>query len=347
MALLNAIWISSAVLAAASVAGMSILIVRRVFSDAAAARGEKRRNELEGLFIRALDGTTEWGGLALSDSDRMMLASIAFDLSKSIRGGTLQTMEHVLSGIGVEDALLEALSNPDPRVRRSAINGLSLFDTRRSFDAVWQLLSDPNADIRLLAARVIVSSSFKFDAKVFCETLELGTAVRSREVRPIVAALAERDPDGVLRTIRASRNPDARVMLIYGLGRSGKYGMVDDLADLLSSPNVNERAESLRALSVLQHPAAADAVRQALTDPAWEVRAQAAQAAADIGMTDVAPALERMLDDEMWWVRYRAAESLWLLGEQGQRLLLAHSAGSDPAGLVAQLVIAERTEAAA
>ena len=344
ISLLAWIWIISCGLAAAAVALMLLLILKRVVSSFYAARDLRRRAVLEGLLIDALDDPAALDKLPLSTHDRLILGDIAIDFATSIRGDTQQMLVDVMDRLQIEQIYTDSVTSADAEIREKAVRGLSLFDSDLSFDALWRALKDPSPAIRLSAARKIVDSERAFEAQAFIEMLEIGTVVRSRELRPIVAKLAKRDPDGVFKALSATSNADRRLFLIYALGRSGRFDFADDLMPMTMSDNPNERAETIRALGSLGNPDAKVAVMMALEDRAWEVRAQAAQAAGDIGLKMAIPHLAGLLSEKEWWVRYRAAWALWNLGDEGRARLTPGNLASKRAANIAKLVLAEATE---
>ncbi len=341
LSLLASIWFVSCGLAVAAILLMLVLILKRVITDIYAGRNLHRRVVLESMLINALDNPDALLLESLDKRDLIILGDIAIDFANSIRGDTQQNLIEVMQRLHIDRLYADTVTSSDADAREKAVRGLSLFDSDTGFDALWGALQDPEPAIRLNAARKIVDADRPFQTQIFIDMLEIGTVVRSRELRPIISKLATRDPEGVLAALKATSDMDRKLFLIYGLGRSGRADFADDLMPMTMSDDANERAEAVRALGSLGNPNTRMAVLMALDDRAWEVRAQAAQAAGKIGLPTAIPRLAGMLNEHEWWVRYRAAWALWNLGDAGRAKLSKGSLASKRAANIVELVAAE------
>jgi HEAT repeat protein len=158
-------------------------------------------------------------------------------------------------------------------------------------------------------------------------------------------------------------DPQARIRAIEALGNTGKPTMVAPLIETLRDPDVNVREAAFRALGLLAHPSARDALRQrwtrggmpiervwnafalvrieahagaraflarALTKGSARARIAATEALGRIGDRSSLAILEESLADEDWAVRFNVCKALGDAGSpDAVDLLLAALKDSD------------------
>lgn len=345
MTLLAGIWWASWFLGALSILMMGSLIIKRLWSDHRDRILAARRAELEAIVIQALDDPKLLYEHQFSDQDAGLVGDIVRGLYSVIRGDTRSDLVHILKDLGVDEVFLKQLASGKDKGRLQAIANLSMFESEEVKKALWQALNDRSQQIRMAAAKALVASPYAFSILAMIEKLEVGTVVKTRELRTLFKDLAKRDAPSMTEILAADVNDLVKVLAIHALGRAGDYSVLPAILPLADHQSIDVRAETFRTFATMQHPDAIPLVLNGLQDTAWEVRTQAAIAAGRIGIEESVPLLAALLDDTTWWVRYRAARALAELGSVGLEELRRIACVDSEAGHFAELVLAERKAA--
>lgn len=162
----------------------------------------------------------------------------------------------------VIDALVGALADPDPSVRRSAVNSLRDLADPRGIEALHRVLDDPDPDVRR-AARVVLGLE---DARPNMR-VPTGTPATPdpAELRHLEEALS--DPD-----------PDVRHTAAHALGNAGSRASVPALIRAWPDPDDHVRGAVASALGAIGDTRAVPVLVEAVADPVAHVRQVAAEA---------------------------------------------------------------------
>ncbi|MFD3417930.1 fumarate reductase/succinate dehydrogenase flavoprotein subunit [Streptomyces decoyicus] len=233
--------------------------------------------------------------LAEDQPDLPTLRPYLADPDPAVRRAAVDALtESVPPGTG--RALAAALSDSDPAVRAAA--GASLREL------IEVLTPEPDLRTPLAAAvhgpdAVVRSASLEVlrtlrlgDRALFATALtDPAVEVRIQAVRALVSV----DASDALQHAAADRAREVRVAAAHGLGT---VGGPDDLAVLLHDEDLLVRAAALATLATTGCPPPYDtAAVTALGDPAWQVRAGAATALAAARSELAVPALRSALAD--------------------------------------------------
>ncbi|MFG3114770.1 fumarate reductase/succinate dehydrogenase flavoprotein subunit [Streptomyces sp. NPDC048197] len=271
------------------------------------------------------------GLLALAEEQPGLAALRPYlaDPDPAVRRAAVDALtEGVPAGTG--PALAAALADPDPAVRAAA--GASLRELVEVLEPEPELGTPLAAavhdglDAAVRAAAVEVLRALRLgDRALFAGALDdPAVEVRIQAVRALVSLDAVAD----LRRAAGDGSREVRVAAAHGLGPAGGP---DDLAALLADPDPLVRAAALAALATTGCPPPYDAAAvAALDDPAWQVRAGAARALAAAGAGVAVPALGSALADPEADVRRAAVLALRAhAGRADARSALA-AAADDP-----------------
>lgn len=184
---------------------------------------------------------------------------------------------------GVNDLLLDLLSDPQSEIRAAALGALAALDSDDFVTVLSGLDPDPNWSVRAALAAV------------------LGTLPPDRGLPRLTAML--NDPDQrVIPTVLAS--------LVKLKDPSG----VSLLLERLKADDPAVRAAAARQIGELKPAGATAALSAAYTfglrDTTYTARAAAIAALTNYGLGDARPLLETALTDKDWAVRIRAAKLL-------------------------------------
>jgi HEAT repeat protein len=265
---------------------------------------------------------------------RLARELLANDSSAAVRA----TAVHVVAELGGEErpaALTQALGDPDPDVRSTALEALPdrwgpAADDPESVPSPSELLlralGDEDARVGRAAAARIVRLSVFDPAMVWRAIAGSGPSIRAdivreleRTDRPTLAALAlarARDP-----------SPADRALAVDLAGRAATPESTRVVIDALGDPDPGVRKTAATAMSVLRSPLAVGALSRSLSDPQPDVRVEAVHALGLIDDDDVPWALITALKDPEVRVRQVANEALvrWRSPAVARRLVVALS----------------------
>ncbi|MFJ9467845.1 fumarate reductase/succinate dehydrogenase flavoprotein subunit [Streptomyces caniferus] len=246
--------------------------------------------------------------LAEDQPDLGTLRPYLTDPDPAVRRAAVDALtESVPPGTG--GALATALADPDPAVRAAA--GASLRELVEVLTPEPGLrpplvtaLHGPDAVVRSAAVEVLRALRLG-DRALFAAALgDPAVEVRLQAVRALVSV----DAPDALRGAATDPSREVRVAAAHGLGTVGGPG---DLALLLRDEDLLVRAAALAALATTGCPPPYDAAAvAALGDPAWQVRAGAATALAAAEPELAVPALRSALRDGHADVRKAAVLAL-------------------------------------
>lgn len=204
------------------------------------------------------------------------------------------------------EALIGALADENPDVRRAAAHAFSRYGQPEAVPLLLPRLQDPDRWVRVFAVRALGRSG---ETRI-AEALRGALGDDDLHVRAeTLAALARL---GTVVELPAGLEQDpsfhVRAALARALGESTDPGDLDLLLRLESDRSVTVRAAALEAAAARLGDAHTDALSRHIDDADWPVRAAAARAAALVG--EAAPALiDRAMADPDVRVRTAALQS--------------------------------------
>lgn len=328
MFLLELIWLATWVLAITSMLIFAVLVVRRAIDERRAKHNDAVRKLIQQILFRYMLDDTEADQADLQNllnfrrRDKPVLRKLAIDLFHLVRGKERDRLTHLLKRISFRGECIRDLNNGSTRQRRLAAAALQMFADDKSRKALLKALNGSDEETRIAAADSLLIIGALPDLDVLMEKLKFSIAARSRDVRTLFRDIARRSP-GHLIALAGHKNLGLteKLLIAEAMVDARDYHVIDVLLVYAQDADAELRSTALRALSALQHPAAADVVRRGLADMSWQVRAVAAKAAGRIGLTEYGPALDFLMDDRNWWVRYRAAEALVKFGADSIAML--------------------------
>ncbi len=328
MFLLELIWMVTSVLAGASLLILALLVVRRAADEYRAKNNDLVRKIIQQILFRYMlddkeaDQTDLQNLLKFRRHDKPILRKLAIDLFHLVKGKERRRLTKLLKSIRFRDECITDLARGNVRQRQLAAAALQIFADEKSRKALLRALDDRDEETRIAAADSLLIIEALPDMDVLMDKLRFSIAAKSRDVRTLFRDIARRSP-GHLIMLAAHRNlgTTEKLLIAEAMVDARDYQVLEVLQAYAKDVDVDIRSTALRALSALQHPAAADVVRRGLADMSWQVRAVAAKAAGRIGLQDCLSALNFLMDDRNWWVRFRAAEALLKLGDDGIEVL--------------------------
>jgi HEAT repeat protein len=237
------------------------------------------------------------------------------------------------------DAVVSALEDPDPQVRRMAATAMSMLRTPAAVAALAKRLSDPHADVRVAVVRtlglidddgvppVLIAALQDPEVRVREMAAEALTGWHSPPVaRRLAAALGSPDlrraaSDVLLRMGEAAVQPLVEVVMGRDLEAAAEAGSLleriagpERFVSGLDSTDPEERLRSVEVLGAIGGSVAAEALLTSLTDPDVRVRLRSAALLGALGDARAAkPLRRRVLGDPVAEVAAAAEAALRLL----------------------------------
>jgi HEAT repeat protein len=225
-----------------------------------------------------------------------LVVSLLADPDPEVRRLAIQTLQY-------QDArertgeILPLLRDPVPRVRRAAAEGLGAFDCREQVPTLLPLLRDPQPGVREIVVHTLALLQAHAAAPQMVELL----ADPSEEVRTAAAwfLLLMNRPEAStnLLPLLQSRDSDSRAVAAVALGRFSARQALPGLARLLVDDDEEVRAAAAWSMGMLKSLDHRQALLKLLQDPSREVRAEACGAVAAVGAREAVPALLKQLAD--------------------------------------------------
>ena len=328
MFLLELIWLATWVLAGTAMLIFAVLVIRRALDERAAKHNDAVRRIIQQILFRYMidDHLTNQSDLdnllSFRRRDKPVLRKLAIDLFHLVRGKERERLTQLLKRISFRGECIKDLRKGSTRQRQLAAAALQMFADEKSRKALLKALNDRDQETRIAAADSLLIIEALPDLDVLKEKLEYSIVARSRDVRTLFRDIARRSP-AYLIALAGQKNLSLteKLLIADAMVDACDYEVLPVLIGYAQQPDADLRSAALRALAALQHPAAADVVRQGLLDMNWQVRAVAAKAAGRIGLQECLSGLNFLIDDRNWWVRFRAAEALFKLGNDGIAVL--------------------------
>ncbi|MBC53733.1 MAG: hypothetical protein CMQ34_15355 [Gammaproteobacteria bacterium] len=328
MFLLELIWLATGVLAVSAMLIFLVLVIRRALDERAAKHNEAVRRLIQQILFRYMadDSVADQSDLdnllSFRRRDKPVLRKLAIDLFHLVRGKERERLTQLLKRIGFRRECIKDLRNGSARQRQLAAAALQMFADVKSRTALLKALDDRDPETRVAAADSLLVIDALPDLDVLMEKLDHSVTARSRDVRTLFRDIARRSPAYLIALAEQKHlGLTEKLLIADAMVDARDYHVLPVLLGYARHDDAELRAAALRALSALQHPAAADVVSRGLRDMSWQVRAVAAKAAGRIGLQECLSPLNFLIDDRNWWVRFRAAEALCKLGDEGIAVL--------------------------
>ncbi|MFQ5697260.1 MAG: HEAT repeat domain-containing protein [Myxococcota bacterium] len=288
--------------------GFANLRVRREYLETIVGRLRAGR-----LDLRELDGEVGRVGL--------QRLAVVWESLRTRRGSHLTRAELDLPRIFVQRGLLatvlDAASDPDPRIRAACASALAETSEPRARVALERALADRDASVRLAAASALGESPQSRDGHRPRLTHLLEDA--SPEVRAAAAGVLGEAGNATLRSLASSDDPRSRVAALRHLPGE----LLPVALELATSPHPAVRAEALEAASRLGRPVPIPTARLEAELACRDARVRRAAVLALGTRSDAAArrALARVLGDPKRELRDLAAKTLAAAGDAALEVL--------------------------
>jgi len=334
------IWWGSVGLAGLTIAMLIFLYFRRLIIDARMARQNLKRAALQDYVYAVLGGTADNARTFTPDEQRILL-SLVTEMMRGITGTMRDQLIDLLDKNIDQQRMARGLRTGAPEDRAKIAARLFWAKSSVVQDALRDAISDPNPQVVLAAINSLISTGQTLSLIDIVPKLEARRMLGHRAVRDIFRKLAPHNAAALLALID-DKDPAVAVLAIDALARMPSPAALRRLAHIVAMhPNVDVRATAVRTIGLMNDRAFDGAVLGALADPAWEVKGQAAIAAGRMRVMDALPILEGLARDSNWWLQLRSTQALARLGERGVAILESLRADPEHAP-IAEFALSER-----
>jgi HEAT repeat protein len=213
-----------------------------------------------------------------------------------------------------------------------ALNCYQLWTSPQDEPAVYAMMSDPVAIIRLGAARLTLKIGSDLAVDAILKFLQF----EKRFVRNLIHFSAKEATNEFVQKVRGrlyvERDTYVKKLCLDLI--SNRLTLKTDgekLNSFCKSEHVELRISALRALFKSHHETVAlTALGEAINDPHWEVRATAARLCGKYQIAETIPLLTKATRDPDWWVRRNSSFSLAAMGVPGEEALRYLAMSTDP-----------------
>jgi HEAT repeat protein len=280
--------------------------------------GDAAASALTGLLDPAEGATAQAAASALERLGRDSELHVA----EALRQGSSarrQVLLPIVTSAELSAAVVECLSDPEPRVRSLACEALARTGAAQHASALFARLADESAQVVQAATAAIQAlGSVETQRLALQAARDPNPAVRRSSLR-ILGYFAFPEALPVLTAAVSEPDPRLAEVALSGLAYMELPEALDVLLSAARSPLERTRRASLRALGqgTWKEPSVVERLRAGLEDSDAWTRYYACQAAGRLALAELTPALARLLGDEAGQVRVAAVEALAQLPSEG------------------------------
>ncbi|MDP9352013.1 MAG: HEAT repeat domain-containing protein [Chloroflexota bacterium] len=206
-----------------------------------------------------------------------------------------------------KNVFLFALGDPDPDVRRAAVDGLWEEESPSVLERLQVILrADASAEVRTAAATALTRFAYRGAVGDMSSS-------RAEQLQEVLRRSLLEAPDG----------GDLQLRLLEALAYFEDEPVVREyIARLYREGDEDEQAAALLSMGRTLDPRWGATVREELDNQSAILRFHAARAAGDLGLTEAVPSLSRMAEDEEEDPEVRG-NAVWALGQIGTQPALS------------------------
>ncbi|MFL5402306.1 MAG: HEAT repeat domain-containing protein [Gemmatimonadales bacterium] len=307
-----------------------VLVCERSYAGLRKRRSSDREAHLTAIVYRALrlisGGQPNLG--ALGRFDRRLMRRILLRLALDVRGETAEGITDLYRKLGFLQYDLARLRSWRANIRSNAAADLGLIRSVEALPALIQALDDPDLRVRQTAVWALGQGSDPEISPVLVRLLGDPSRIVARRAQEVLAERGSDSKDAILAYAGKTASRAGRLAAIELIGWLKIAEGAQLLLTFATDMDSETRVKSTKAAAAIGDPRFMEIFSRGLSDARWEVRCQAAKGLSLFGSPDSLPGLAAALRDSQWWVRFYAATALSEIGPQGEAAL--HQALEDP-----------------
>jgi len=247
--------------------------------------------------------------------------------------GIRQTVFTILQSIGTESLvpyLLTYSRSESADTRYRVVRLMASFNSEEIRTTYFQLLKDPNKNVRMAALEGLSNMQIPVPAHVICKLLrDPDMMVQSKAIETLIK-LNDASTVKYLIEYLQDESEYIRRAAVEVLNQVGDTRAIKDLLNALRDQDWWVRVRSADALGSIGGPRVVDAVLALIRDEDPFMRRTAVEILNTSKDERAFDSLVEALKDEDWWVRERAADALASMGNEKALLPLRNLLDKDP-----------------
>lgn len=294
-------------------------------------------NELLPLFIKPEISKQSVGEIIAAHAGKINFKELIALIDKvhsTCRPIIYRIIDQHIGAEGIPLLIAKSQSH-EPMVRAFIATALSRFNTKETRNALAQLLSDPNKNVRESALRALGRLKAFDTVELICQMLmDPDLTVQSTAIETLIEINA---PDTVkyLIDVLQDESEYVRRAAVEVLNEIGDQRAIKDLLNALRDADWWVKVRAADALGTIGGPKVLDAVLVLIKDEDEFLRRTAVEILNTSKDLKAYDKLVEALEDEDWWVRERAVDALAALGDKRAVVPLVKMLEKTPeAGLV-------------
>jgi HEAT repeat protein len=323
------------------------LVLERAIVTLFRVRSGRREERLTQLVYRSVQvGPGNSPGLGvLTRYDRRLVRGILLRLAPDLRGDSGDAIGELYRKLGFLRADLVRLKSWRATARANAAADLGLVRVVDALPALLEAVNDPEVRVRQTAVWAVGQLGGPETVAALVRLLGDPSRLVSRRAQEVLAERGNETKDAILVYAEKTASRAGRLAAIELLGWLRIAEGANLLLTFTSDMDPETRIKSLKAAAAIGDPRFMAVFHRGLEDSRWEVRCQAAKGLSLFGSPESVPGLTAALRDRHWWVRFYAATALAEVGAAGEEAL--HEALVDPEPSVREMAryLLERGEA--
>ncbi len=247
--------------------------------------------------------------------------------------GLRQTVFKILESIGTQEMVPHLITysrSESAETRYRVVRLMSAFSSEEIRAAMFQLLKDPNKNVRMAALEGLAGMDIPVPAQVICKLLrDPDMMVQSKAIETLIR-LNDASTVKYLIEYLQDESEYIRRAAVEVLNEVGDTRAIKDLLMALRDQDWWVRVRSADALGSIGGPRVVDAVLALIRDKDPFLRRTAVEILNTSKDERAFASLVEALKDEDWWVRERAADALASMGNEKAVKPLRELLGKDP-----------------
>jgi len=275
-------------------------------------------NELLPLFLKPDTSKKAIGEIVATHASKINFKELVALMDKvhsTCRPIIYRIIDQHIQADGIPLLIAKTKSN-EAMVRAFIASALSRFNTKDTHNALAQMLSDPNKNVREASLRALARLKAFDTVELICQSLmDPDLTVQAAAIETLIEINA---PDTVkyLIDVLQDESEYVRRAAVEVLNEIGDQRAIKDLLNALRDADWWVKVRAADALGTIGGPKVLDAVLVLIKDADEFLRRTAVEILNTSKDLKAYDKLVEALEDEDWWVRERAVDALAALGDK-------------------------------
>lgn len=334
----------SGLLAAAAIAILLFLILRRLLLPQWGQKFDDRRRVIEKYLVLTVSSPVDLSGTTkpdISPREFPLVLAAALDLVRSVTGQDAKRVAQIVDHWLGRKTLLKILSEGGRGQIIQILTLISYFDDAESKRPLFAHLDHADPYVQLAALRSLAHRAEATELPEIFAHVQNMDRTNAAFMADVLTQFGPQATPFLVALLSQQTEENWRTAIIMALGNVGDMTTARHLVEYARSASTQVRRAVARALGELQATEVIDTLHLLARDDQIEVRHDAIVALGSVHSEQTFAVLLDALDDPDWWARYHAGQALLKIGEKGQALLQAYANAQGAHAELAQQIMLE------